>query len=185
MFFLLSLSLPCVNWSSQEGCLFHSPEVLTPVLGPSFVLFSQAFPFLSFSHCHSGLLFPILTILTYSNYVTLFDSNYLSQPIVCVSFSGWRRSFLVWWTHLLTFAFAAFASDVIYFPKEGPPKWNRHQISPNQAIHLKHMRVCYGTLEIHIRFVSVPSTHSCPSLCHCICSAATSVMSNCVWPCGP
>ena len=42
------------------GCLFVPPEVLTPVLGPSFVLFSQAFP-LSFSHRHSGLLFPILT----------------------------------------------------------------------------------------------------------------------------
>ena len=33
------------------------PEVLTLI----FVLFSQAFPFLSFSHHHFGLLFPLLT----------------------------------------------------------------------------------------------------------------------------
>ena len=45
----------------QPGGLFFSPEVLTLVLGPSSVLFLQAFPSLSFSHCHSGLLFPILT----------------------------------------------------------------------------------------------------------------------------
>ena len=37
------------------------PEVLTAVLGPSSVLFSRAFPSLSFSHHHFGLLFPILT----------------------------------------------------------------------------------------------------------------------------
>ena len=37
-------SLSCVNWASQEGSL--SPEVLTLVLRPSFVLFSCAFPFL-------------------------------------------------------------------------------------------------------------------------------------------
>ena len=43
------------------GVLFALPEVLTPVLGPSFVLFSQAFPSRSFSHRHFGLFFPILT----------------------------------------------------------------------------------------------------------------------------
>ena len=41
------------------------PEVLTPVLGPSFDLplfyFHRLFPSLSFSHRHLGLLFPILT----------------------------------------------------------------------------------------------------------------------------
>ena len=41
------------------------PEVLTPVLGPSFHLplfyFHRLFPSLSFSHCHFGLFFPILT----------------------------------------------------------------------------------------------------------------------------
>ena len=41
------------------------PEVLTPVLGPSFDLplfyFRGLFPSLSFSHRHFGLLFPILT----------------------------------------------------------------------------------------------------------------------------
>ena len=41
------------------------PEVLTPILGPSFDLplfyFRGLFPSLSFSHCHFGLLFPILS----------------------------------------------------------------------------------------------------------------------------
>ena len=40
------------------------PEVLTPVLGPSFDLplfyFRRLFPSLSFSHHHFGLLFPVL-----------------------------------------------------------------------------------------------------------------------------
>ena len=37
-----------------------STEAPTPVLRSSFVLFSWAFPSLSFSHRHSGLIFPIL-----------------------------------------------------------------------------------------------------------------------------
>ena len=45
-FFLLSLSLPCVNWPSGKG--FVLPEVLTPVLRPSFILFLWAFPFFAF-----------------------------------------------------------------------------------------------------------------------------------------
>ena len=45
----------------QPGALFVLLEVLTQVLRPSFVLFSRAFPSSSFSHCHSELLFTILT----------------------------------------------------------------------------------------------------------------------------
>ena len=41
--FFLPLSLPCANWA-QPGVLFVLPEVFTLVLGPSFVLFSWAFP---------------------------------------------------------------------------------------------------------------------------------------------
>ena len=50
----------CVNWASQEGCLFHlrfslqSSDFL-------FFHFCRFFLSLSFSHCHFGLLFPILT----------------------------------------------------------------------------------------------------------------------------
>ena len=46
------------------GGLFVLPEVLTLVLGPSFVLFSQAFPFLVF------LPSPFWTSFSYSNYLT-------------------------------------------------------------------------------------------------------------------
>ena len=51
---------PALCKLGQPGVLFVLPEVLTQVFGPSFVLFSRAFP-LSLSHRHSGLLFPVLT----------------------------------------------------------------------------------------------------------------------------
>ena len=54
--FFLPLGLPYVNWASQECCFF-----LPEVLGPSFLYLRGLFPSLSFSHRHSGLLFPILT----------------------------------------------------------------------------------------------------------------------------
>ena len=61
--FSLPLGRPYANWASQE--CFVLPEVLTLILGPSFDLpffyFRGLFPSLSFSHCHFGLLFPILT----------------------------------------------------------------------------------------------------------------------------
>ena len=39
---------PALCKLGQPGVLFVFPEVLTPVLGPSFVQFSRAFPFLAF-----------------------------------------------------------------------------------------------------------------------------------------
>ena len=57
---LLPLSLPYVNWASQEGCLLHLRFSLQSSDLP-FFCFHGLFPSLSFSHCHSGLLFPILT----------------------------------------------------------------------------------------------------------------------------
>ena len=47
------------------GVLFVLPEVLTLVLGPSFVLFSQAFPFLVFQPL------PFWTPVSCSNHLTL------------------------------------------------------------------------------------------------------------------
>ena len=44
----LSLPGPVLCKLGQAGVLFVLPEVLTLVLRPSFVLFSQAFPFLVF-----------------------------------------------------------------------------------------------------------------------------------------
>ena len=54
--FLLPLSLPCVNWASQEGCLFHLRFLLQSSDLPLFY-FCGLLPSLSFSHHHSGLLF--------------------------------------------------------------------------------------------------------------------------------
>ena len=62
MFFLTPpppLSLPYVNWASQECCLFYLRSSLRSSDLPLFY-FRRLFPCLSFSHRHSGLLFPIL-----------------------------------------------------------------------------------------------------------------------------
>ena len=45
LFICLSLSGPVLCKLGQPGVLFVLPEVLTLVLGPSFVSFSLAFPF--------------------------------------------------------------------------------------------------------------------------------------------
>ena len=60
LFICLSLPGPVLCKLGQPGVLFLLPEVLTPVLRPSFVSFSRAFPFLVCSHRHFGLLFPVL-----------------------------------------------------------------------------------------------------------------------------
>jgi len=59
-FFPLPLGLPYVNGASQECCLFCLRSSLRSSDLPLFY-FHELFPSLSFSHCHSGLLFPILT----------------------------------------------------------------------------------------------------------------------------
>ena len=58
--FLLSLSLPCVNWASQEGCFFHLRFSIWFSDLPLFY-FCRLFLSLSFSHRYFGLLFLILT----------------------------------------------------------------------------------------------------------------------------
>ena len=60
LFICLSLPGPVLCKLGEPGVLFVLLEVLTPVLGPSFVSFSRAFPFLVCSPRHFGLLFPVL-----------------------------------------------------------------------------------------------------------------------------
>ena len=60
MLFLLPLGLPYVNWASQECSLFYLRCSLWSSDLPLFY-FHGLFPSLFFSHCHSGLLFRILT----------------------------------------------------------------------------------------------------------------------------
>ena len=60
IYFFLRLGLPCVNWASQECCLFYPRFSLRSLDLPLFY-FHGLFPSLSFSHHPSGLLFPILT----------------------------------------------------------------------------------------------------------------------------
>ena len=63
LFTCLSLPGPVLCKLGQPGMLVL-PEVLTPVLGPSFVLFLRAFPFLVFKPP------PFRTPFSYSNYLT-------------------------------------------------------------------------------------------------------------------
>ena len=58
--FFLPLGLPYVNWASQECCFFYLRSSPWSSDLPLFY-FLGLFPSLSFNHCHSGLLFPILT----------------------------------------------------------------------------------------------------------------------------
>ena len=60
LFICLSLPRPVLCKLGQPRVLFVLSEVLTPVLGPSFVSFSWAFPFLVCGHHHFGLLFLVL-----------------------------------------------------------------------------------------------------------------------------
>ena len=62
--FLLPLGLPYVNWASQECSLLYLRSSLQSLYLPLFY-FCGFFPSLSFSHRHSGLLFPILTTSHY------------------------------------------------------------------------------------------------------------------------
>ena len=59
-FFLLPLSLPCINWASQKRRLFYLRCSLWSSDLPLFY-FHGLFLSLSFCHHHFGLLFPILT----------------------------------------------------------------------------------------------------------------------------
>ena len=58
--FFLPLGLPYVNWASQECCLLLLRSSLRSLDLP-LIYVRWLFPSLSFSHRHSGLLFPILT----------------------------------------------------------------------------------------------------------------------------
>ena len=76
LFLCFSLPGPVLCKLCQPGVLFVLPEVLTPVLGPSFVLFLQAFPSQVFQPP------PFWTPFPYSNYLTTFSNvllrlNYL------------------------------------------------------------------------------------------------------------
>ena len=59
LYVYLSLGLSCVNWASQEGCLFYLRSSLWP-FDLLLFYFCGLFPSLSFSRHHFGLLFPIL-----------------------------------------------------------------------------------------------------------------------------
>ena len=74
MLFSPPLSLSYVNWTSQEGYLFHPRFSLQSLDLPLFH-FCGLLPSLSFSHCHFGLLF------FYSNYLT-FSHQEMKGPIL-------------------------------------------------------------------------------------------------------
>ena len=83
MFFSSPLGLPYVNWASQECCLFSLRSSPRSSDLPLFY-FHGLFPSLSFSHRHSGLLFPILT--TWHSYVFGFILGFSFLNYLFISF---------------------------------------------------------------------------------------------------
>ena len=83
LFCLLPPSLTCANWASQEGGVFVSPEVFTPIHGFSFCSIFVGFSLsLSFSHCHFGLLF------SYSNYLIVLNFSLVAWSSISDSIWG-------------------------------------------------------------------------------------------------
>ena len=76
LFICFSVPGPVLCKLGQPGVLFVLPEVLTQVLGPSFVLFSRAFPF----HVFQPL--PFWTSFPHSNYLT--EVSYVRRTVVVV-----------------------------------------------------------------------------------------------------
>ena len=74
LFICLSLPGPVLCKLGQPGVLFVLPEVVILVLGPSFVLFLQAFPFFVF------LPLTFWTSFSFSNYLT-FPPQEMGGPI--------------------------------------------------------------------------------------------------------
>ena len=120
LFICLSLPGPVLCKLGQPGVLFVLPEVLTPVLGPSFVLFSRAFPFLVFQPPPFWTPFPYSTYLTMP--LTSFRCCYLAawgqerQPS-CTGMSMGRCSQI---------ALAPSRQDLAYSQK-GPTHWQHRE----------------------------------------------------------
>ena len=78
----------------QPGMLLVLPEVLTPVLGPSFVLFLRAFPFLVFWPPPFWTLFPYSAYLTHPSSLSFYYSgraNGEGLPLIDNWILKWER----------------------------------------------------------------------------------------------
>ena len=93
-FFLLLLDLPYVIWASQECCLFYLRSSLPSL---PLIYFLGLFPSLSFSHGHSGLLFPILTWPSISHKHELGQKHVFHSSIIPIL----SMLFLFWTLHVL------------------------------------------------------------------------------------
>ena len=102
MFFLLPLSLTYINWASQEGCLLYLRSSLWSSDLPLFY-FHGLSPDLSFSHCHSGLIFPILTAECIHTYIS-FWVNFSEEP--------WMMQVWCW---LWIFIYSLYYTEVFSF----------------------------------------------------------------------
>ena len=73
----LPLDLSYVNWASQECCLFYLRFSLQSSDLPLFYI-CGLFPSRSFSHRHSGLLFPILTTQHFKQFLPSFSFKHIT-----------------------------------------------------------------------------------------------------------
>ena len=86
LFICLSLPGPALCKLGHPGVLFVLPEVLTPmILGPSFVLFSQAFPLLVFQPPPFSTPFPYSTYLTHASHSICPTCSYLLLSFIMLS----------------------------------------------------------------------------------------------------
>ena len=81
MFFFSPPPGPALCKLGNPGGMFLLPEVLTLVLGPSFVLFSRAFPFFVFQPL------PFWTPFSYSSYLTQINDTNAYQGIFQFTFN--------------------------------------------------------------------------------------------------
>ena len=87
----LPLGLPYINWASQECCLSYLRSSLRASDLPLFCVLGLS-PSLSFSHHHSGLLFPILPAWQFS---WLMRIHYFSRLKTKIYLASCAESLLI------------------------------------------------------------------------------------------
>ena len=131
-FFLLHLSLPYVNWSSQEGCLFHL-RLSFQSLNFSLFYLRKIFPSLSFSHHHSGHIF------SYSNCLT-FPPQEMGGPVLCEQGHGGLSGY-----------FLLSQDDKGHWP---PPLASLKPQSPYSGVHLRVSDIFCGQVQFYITLLN-------------------------------
>ena len=139
MLFFLPLSLPYVNWASQESCLFHLRFSLRSSELPLFYLFYfwGIFPSLSFSQHYSGPFF----------FFFFLDSNYLTLPT-----KRWEAQFFENRAVEISLAISCWTGMVRGIGP--PPLASLKPQSPYNSVHLRVSDIFHGWLWFYISLLN-------------------------------